>query len=562
MKAALPLNEEERIQCLRQYQLLDTADEMAYNDLVVLAASICHTPMAYISLVDEDRQWFKARIGIGFRDSDRDLSFCAHAILKPNEIMIVQDTLHDPRFVDNDFVTGKPNIRFYAGVPLVLSNGYALGALAVLDREFRSLTVDQVELLRALARQVVSQFELRLSRIQLREHADLLIQGEHASSAGEKAKQTFLSNISHEFRTPINGIVGLSSLLLDTQLSDRQHEYIEIIERSANELLGVLTNILNYTQYESGEAVLSHRRVDVVGLAAQIEAMMRPMVISKCVDMKVRVDSKLRQPLLGDELRLQQVLTNLVGNALKFTPNGSVDIEVSLVAESQETVTVRFLVRDTGIGIPKDMLNRIFEDFTQVEQGPDRMYGGTGLGLAVSRQITMQMGSALQVESEVGVGSTFWFDVELDRDGIRIAANLNGSESEVILKPEVLLVEDNEVNAMILGTMLEKHGCRVSRVLEGLDAITLVQRKRFDLIFMDVRMPDMDGVRSAKSIRRLSSYLANVPIIAMSASVLHEDEAVCKSAGMNDFVSKPVSEKVISNLLHKWLVRSEKGALL
>ena len=465
--------------------------------------------------------------------------------------------------MDNDFVVGKPNVKFYAGVPLVTSEGHALGALAVLDREPRSLTVDQVELLRALARQVISQFELRACRNTIREQADELIKSEKASVAGQKAKQVFLSNISHEFRTPINGIVGLSSLLLESHLGERQHHFVETIEKSANELLGVLSNILQYTQNETADTSITQRKVDVVGLAAQIETMMRPMALAKGLDFDVQVDARLRQNLLGDELRIQQVLANLVGNALKFTPKGTVNVEVSMVSESRDSVIVRFLVKDTGIGIPKEMLGKIFEEFTQVEEGPDRNFGGTGLGLTVSRQIAIQMGSDISVQSDLGVGSSFRFDVELLRESAHDALTSPvRAVADIELQPEILIVEDNEVSSMILSSILSKFGCKVSRVLEGRDAIEWVQRKRFDLIFMDVRMPDMDGVKAAKAIRRLASPSNSVPIIALSASALREDEAVCKSAGMNDFISKPVSEKVISGALQRWLVKSDRGALL
>ena len=562
MKAPLPANEAGRLQSLKQYELLDTADEIGYNDLVVLAASICQTPMAYISLIDEDRQWFKARIGVGYRESDRSQSFCAHAILKPDEILIVQDTKLDRRFTDNDFVLSKPNVRFYAGVPLVSADGHALGALAVLDRESRGITVDQVELLRALGRQATALFELRRSKFIIRTQAETLIHAESTSSGADKTKQVFLSNISHEFRTPINGIVGLSSLLASTPLADKQLQYVKTIEDCANGLLHVLSDILDFAKNEGGQSESHLSRIDVIGLVDQLAAMMKPMAVAKQIDFVIDVDDYFRQRLMGDELRIKQIHANLIGNALKFTQRGSVEVRVGRVAETPEAAVIRFMVRDTGIGIPRNMQSRIFEEFTQVEQGPERNYGGTGLGLTISRQLAKGMRTEIKVSSELGEGSTFWFDLEMPFDSgfdtlIHQAPEVKKDESR---RFRILVVDDNDFHSMILGSLLEKLDCDVEVVESGEAIVGLLGRRVFDLVFLDAHMPDDVALAYAKSIRRMPYPTCNVPIVAMSPSVSNEDEATYVSAGINDIVIKPVSERAVFHTVSKWCSRKETRA--
>jgi len=564
MRASLPFNEEARLHVLRQYEILDTADEMAYDDLVQLAATICDAPMACISLIDEYRQWFKARVGIGFRESDRDLSFCAHAILRPDHMMVVSNTAMDPRFADNDYVFAKPQIKFYAGVPLVNPEGLPLGALCVMDKQSRTLTSIQIEALHSLARQVMAQFELRRALIMLRDQTDIVMKARDEASSAEKAKSTFLSNISHEFRTPINGVMGLTSLLMSTPLTDRQKHYVETIEKSADGLLNVLSNILDFAQNDVGQTELNVARVDVFGTVDELAAMMRPMAIAKQLRFGVSVDDRLSQRLMGDALRINQMLANLVGNALKFTVQGCVEINVSQVTENQQAAVVRFEVKDTGIGIPHEKLTAIFEGFSQVDDGSDRRFGGSGLGLTICQQLAKLMGTQVNVKSELGVGSTFWFDLIMPfehayRQPVPVEPT---SPNRQLFLGKILVVEDNEVNTLVLSSMLEKNNCHVTCVERGEEAVQAMRKEKFDLVFMDVQMPDMDGIQATRSIRRLSFPACTTPIIALTASVLREDEMLCKSAGMNDFISKPISERIITQALCRWLVRTESKALI
>jgi CheY-like chemotaxis protein len=300
-------------------------------------------------------------------------------------------------------------------------------------------------------------------------------------------------------------------------------------------------------------------RVDLFALIDKIATMMRPMAVSKQLNLEFHVEDSLRQYLMGDDLRLQQILANLVGNALKFTPRGSVAVRVSQVSENQQAVAVRYEVRDTGIGVSRTMQSKIFEEFTQVEQGLERSYGGSGLGLSICRQLAKRMGTQINVKSELGVGSTFWFDLIMPFEPSDSVPEVNDCEpTEMATRGgKVLVVGSNEVNMIVLEAILEKLGCDNRCIGSGPEAVELLRGERFDLVFMEVQPPDMEGIQSSREIRGLPFPACAVPIIALTASYMKQDENVWNTAGMNDYIGLPVSEKVISQVLTHWLTPLE-----
>lgn len=560
MKAPIHHNEDARLEALRKYEILDTSDESAFDDLAMLAASVCGTVVAGISLVDESRIWFKARRGLEFRDADREEFFCAHAILRPEQTLVVPDASSDPRFSDNPLVRGRSQFRFYAGAPLVTSEGFSLGALFVIDHHPKAISAAQVESLRALSRQVVAQLELRRTKAMLRDQAEGLMKAREDATAASKAKATFLANISHEIRTPMNGVVGVTSLLAATPLSERQRNFVDTIERSAEGLLHVLSNILDFSKNEASAAEPDLAPVDLPAFIDHIGDMMRPMAMAKQIRFIASVDEELHRSLIGDPLRLQQVITNMVGNALKFTAQGTVEVSVGQIMEGPRSSTVRFQVRDTGIGISKELQQRIFDEFVQVDEGTQRKFGGVGLGLSICRQLTRIMGTRIELKSEIGIGSTFWFDLEMPFHVVEMCqpeSALTYADGPHYQLPRVLVAEDNEVNSLVVTSMLEHNGCEVTCVENGEEAVRAVASRPFDLVFMDVQMPQMDGIQATKAIRQLPGPCRNVAIIALTASILREDAITCQSAGMNDFISKPINEKVISDALKRWVVRAD-----
>lgn len=798
-------DEDERLKTLRSCSVLDSEPEAVYDDITRLLALTCDVPMAVISLVDDDRQWFKSSIGIDCSEAPRDIGFCAHAIVD-RETLVVPDTLLDERFHDNPQVIGPPHIRFYAGTPIVMQDGHAIGAVAVMDTKTRELTREQHETLLAMGRQVASHLELRRrmrdqhdvhrrlqrtterldlvieaacegiwdldvplqslhlsprvfamlglsntsgsvplagiwpivhpddrrtlqravvrqlrrggtfdyefrcrhmddgwrwfraraviadglhrgkrlvgSVVDIHEHRqsqehlqrvsrllaesqalarvggweldlaseelfwtaetfrihetspkdfqpsletaigffapegrprlraaledavtrgrafsqDLelvtargrriwvrvtggavfaggravrvlgafqditsqrrldeeLVAAKEAAEAASEAKSAFLAAMSHEIRTPMHTVLGYTDMLRDSQLDEEQRECVEIIATSGNSLLRLIDDILDFSKVEAGKMVLERMPFDLQRIAHEVARMMQPQASQKGLTVEVERVGEDGVQALADPQRAHQVLVNLAGNAVKFTTSGRVTI-----ALSQQDDRVRCAVRDTGIGIPQDQLPRLFDDFVQVDSSARRKFGGTGLGLAISRQLIEAMGGSIGVESEPGVGSTFWF--ELPTTSARIEAEDEAPvEQQQLLDAQagrrVLVVEDNRLNLRLAVRVLETFGLEVATATDGQSAVEMVQSQSFDLVLMDCLMPGMDGFEATRRIRSEEEGTErHLPIVALTANALPEDREACLAAGMDDFVSKPFTKQALQAATARWL---------
>ena len=404
--APLPDDEAERLTTLGRYAILDTEPEDAFDDLTRFASALCGTPIALVSLVDADRQWFKSRQGLDVAETSRDLAFCAHAILRSDELFEVPDAAVDRRFFDSPLVLGDPKIRFYAGAPLVAPDGHALGTLCVIDRVPRRLTALQRDGLAVLGRQVIAQLELRRRVGELAAQSAELAQARDAALASLRTKDILLANIGHELRTPLNAILGCAELLVeDAARPELAHLLpdLRMIDRSGRHLLAVIEDILDLARLEVGVPQIRRATVGLSALIDELLAAVRPLLRGK--DVGLRVDAP---PDLGDietdATKLRQILLNLLTNAGKFTERGHVELAVRRIRDGEREL-VEFAVRDTGIGIAADKLPLLFREFSQVHDG--RSYGGTGLGLAISRRYARLLGGDILVDSEPGRGSRF-----------------------------------------------------------------------------------------------------------------------------------------------------------
>ena len=390
----IPDDEPERLTALRRYRILDTLPEQVYDDLTRLAAHICQTPMALVSLIDAQRQWFKSRIGIEDAQTDRAYSFCAHAVAT-REMLVVPNALEDDRFVGNPYVLGAPDVRFYAGTPLLSSDGHALGTLCVIDRKPRRFRDDHREMLAALGRLVMSQIELRLH---LAERETI-----------ERAKSEFVSIVSHELRTPLTSIRGSLGLIeggVAGEIPPKVAQMVGIARANADRLIRLINDMLDLAKIEAGSVELRMAALDPGPLVEAAQAEIRGLADEAGVHLAFHADTGGRR-CLGDRDRVLQVLLNLLANAIKVTPRGgTVAASVTIGGPG----CIRFSVRDQGPGIPDAELRRIFDKFGQIDpSGRDRT--GTGLGLPICKAILDQHGSAVGVESEPGQGSIFWFDL-------------------------------------------------------------------------------------------------------------------------------------------------------
>ena len=401
--ASIPRDEEGRLQTLRDYEILDTLPEQVYDDLTELAAHICETPIALVSLVDRDRQWFKSRVGIDATETPRELAFCAHAILEDGP-MIVPNASEDRRFSDHPLVAAGPNIRFYAGAPLLTPSGHAVGTLCVIDREPRKLSKEQIAMLEALSRQVVSQLELRLGVARQRQAQRAVELAMEKTQEANRAKSAFLANMSHELRTPLNSVIGFTQVLIrKDEITRSARTYLERILSNGKHLLALINEVLDLAKIEAGRIDLDIQPVALDVLTREVVDELENAITTSGVDFRVDVPSDLT-PLEGDRLRLKEVLNNLIANALRFAAHGIVAVRA--VADTDRRPT-RIDIIDSGIGIAPDKREKIFESFAQADDSTSRRFGGTGLGLSISRALSRAMGFDIVVDSEKGGGSTF-----------------------------------------------------------------------------------------------------------------------------------------------------------
>ncbi len=392
------------------------------------------------------------------------------------------------------------------------------------------------------------------------------------AESADKAKSEFLANISHEVRTPLHAIIGMTELLVETKLDKDQRYYTDTLFSSARMLLTLINDILDFSRIDAGRVDADKEVFNVKDLFGDIIAIMKEKANNKGLVLAADIDEKIPCTLIGYAKYLKQVLLNLVQNAIKFTCRGQVLVAVNMVSESDDEVVLNISVKDTGIGMPPDQQEQIFQPFTQIDASSTRKEGGTGLGLAIVSKLVSFMGGDVQLESSERKGSMFTFSLCLERvndtDSCSIAdKDFSSDERSAVLagsrvqeKKKVLLVEDNAINQKVALAMLEKMGYSIDIAFNGAEAVEALCNDNYGLVLMDLQMPVMDGFEAARTIRKSPDVLDNnVPIVAMTANVTKEDRQQCLDAGMDDYIPKPVERKVMTGMLQRWLPLTEAG---
>jgi PAS domain S-box-containing protein len=662
----VPENEKERLKALKSYGVMDTLPEKDLDAITRLASRICQTPIAFISLIDEKREWFKAKFGFEIKEAPREFSFCQYTIMQES-IYEVPDTTKDELFSDNPLVIAKDGVRFYAGAPLIDPDGFRLGSLCVIDTKPRTLSAEQKETLALLANEVVAHLmirkhnkELEQSKNDLQKFFDLtldfmcianvegyflkvsatfssvlgyeekellgrpfldfvhpddvpgtlkevekLSRGEltihfenryrkmdgsyiwlswntkpdestgllYASARditetkkaeelyfknlqlqkekeiaerSNKLKEEFLANMSHEIRTPLNAIIGLTNLLLKKGTAQgKELEYIQNIHINSNSLFQLVNNILDYSQIESGNFENKTSEFNLKQVIVDTVRSIKLSATEKGLSLTTHIHPEIPVNLIGHPEKLSQALLNLVSNSIKFTSMGEINVSADLVTLNPNSAIVKITVADTGPGIPADKLEEIFLPFVQANSSFTRTHGGTGLGLAITKKLVELQGSEIKVISKEGAGSHFFFTLLLP---IPEKEKKNGevvSVKEKILAPEglkILLVEDNPFNQMVATDTLEEWSAslHVDVAENGKIAIEKLKQNQYDLVLMDIQMPEMDGHTATRIIRSdLPEPACNTPIIAMTAHASVKEIESCFQNGMNEYISKP-----------------------
>ena len=375
-----------------------------------------------------------------------------------------------------------------------------------------------------------------------------------AADAASRAKSDFLATMSHEIRTPLNGVLGLANLLAETTLDEQQRGFVDHIRGCGDALLALINDILDFSKIEAGRMELESIVYQPAELVRSVCDLFGARCLAKQLTLTVDLAPDLPAALRGDPGRIRQILVNLIGNALKFTERGSIVVSVAREADA-EPPRLRMTVKDTGIGISPEAQAQLFREFTQADSSTTRRYGGTGLGLAICKRLSKLMGGEISVTSVLGHGSTFSFTVRAERAAEPSQERVAARGHDIALRAgvRILVVEDNPVNQMVARRMLQNLGATVEVASNGLEAVESVSSRSFHLILMDCQMPEMDGFEATRAIRRLPGETSRLPIVALTASAISGDEARCRAAGMDDYITKPISKPDLLRVLAQWL---------
>jgi len=563
--APIPPDEQERLDTLASCGVLDTPPEACFDGLTNLAARLCDTPIALVSLVDETRQWFKSRNGLDVTQTPRDDAFCAHAI-HSDEPLIIPDARHDPRTADNPLVTGERGMRFYAGIPLKVSTGHRLGTLCVIDTRPREISPAQLADLKTLAEQATAQLELKLRN-------SLLNSAAKRAERANQSKSAFIANMSHEIRTPLTAIIGYAELIAEAQSNDEARmdpvELGQDICRNSRHLLALVNDVLDISRIESGRMRIERIPTDARAVVRDAVEIVSGMARDKGTELEARFD-ELPGHVMTDPTRLKQIALNLLGNAVKFTERGSVTVRLSYHQADQQLV---MRVKDTGIGMTPAQLERVrsFDAFNQADETIARRFGGTGLGLRISRQLARLMDGDIDIDSAFGRGSTMTVTLRARPVDTPAANNQTpaqaardtdtpSSDTKPLCGLHILVAEDGPDNQRLIRHHLEAAGACVTVVENGKDACEQLTQPQNDtvpdLVLMDMHMPVMDGYTATRRLRQLGCTL---PVIALTASATDEDHQRCLSAGCDSHLAKPYDRAALIELCGR-LARDERSA--
>jgi len=577
----------ERISKLRKYQVLNNNEEPAFARLTELAKLFFNMPVVAITFMDEETQYLKSLLGLdGICTTSRKVAICNYTVLS-DEVLVLPDLTEDSRFSQNPLVTEAPYLRFYAGAPIIMHEDgktYRLGSLCLMDMQaHHDFTEKDADILAQFAAMAADALKLQ-------------DQQRHAKHANEM-KSEFLANMSHEIRTPMNGIIGMVEMLAETKLSAEQQEYVDNIKVSNEHLLAIINGILDLSKVESGKMTIDSIPMNISSLCNEVVSLFAVKARQRGLTLDYHYTEALSPYIKGDPVRIKQIMVNLVNNAIKFTREGGrVTIDVKHMENNpcedkygnhksicshelqveqashyntddsgsvnHQDMTLCIEVTDTGVGIKPESLEAIFDAYDQANKSTHRLYGGTGLGLSVCKSLVELMGGYIEVDSAVGIGTTFTVLLplppidEAHYESWQDSNDFGMTEPSHELIGHILLVEDDSVNAMIAKKALNNSGHTVTHVTDGQQAIEVfaLNPEQYDVILMDHHMPIMDGVQATIKLHELYDPQALPPIIALTANAMDGERKKYLDVGMQDYCTKPFKQEQLNALVQYWLM--------
>lgn len=555
----------ERLARLRALELLDREAEPALDRLTRLVSSLLRAPVSLVSLVDHRRQFWISAVGLAgevaeSRGSPLTHSFCKHVVARRAPLRVC-DTATDSTLRESRHVC-ELGIAAYLGVPLTTTDGHVLGALCAIDGKPREWTEDELRILDDLSRSVISEIELREANRLLRRQKRELERAKHEAETANAAKSRVLAHVSHDIRGSLSALSGYAAMLLEPLEEEERRSAARTIHSNCQHLLALLNDLLDFGKMEKGEVEIGSEDTNLARIAREVIELMEARAREKRLRLELSVSSDFPIRIATDPLRVRQVLTNLIGNAVKFTSRGGVS--VSLVAERDEDGSefVAMRVSDTGPGISKGDQERLFSPYTQVGEARDRSSFGTGLGLAVSRELARRMGGDVTVESRLGAGSTFTFRLPRREwiaggegagagDGSKAGVNgsARGARGGSLAGTRVLVVDDSPELCRLLTLILKREGAEVSCVHDGGAALAVMESASgVDVVVMDLEIPVLNG---KETIRRFREGGRRTPIVVLSGHAVADEEGRCEELGCDAYLTKPTSAAALSETVRR-----------
>lgn len=485
-----------------------------------------------------------------------------------NDISIALIDVHMPQMDGFELLGIIKRDPLTQHIMVVLITGYSMDSADVVkgltngavDYLFKPLdlyiTIAKVN---SLITQVNYQREIKRKNIELESSRAELFKAVEVAEQSRTLKENFLANMSHEIRTPLNSISGLTYLLKESNLDNEQREIIKLMEYSSKALLGIVDDILESSKIDAGKIKIARSKTNIIELVTTICDLIRPLAAGKGLSLKCEIGQEVPEFIMADSLRLNQILMNLINNAIKFTPSGSITIFLKAADKKDDSASLEFIVKDTGLGIPPGSLKKIFNRFEQIEDKSWQKFGGTGLGLSIVKSLVELKGGTLDVESKVNEVTVFTF-----RNWFALADHISGPQDSFQENPLalskfndtiILLAEDNTINQFLVVQMLKKWGIKVDVAVNGLEAFEKLKNNHYDLILMDTHMPVLDGFETTRKIRQeMPDFKKDIPIISFSASVIEKEKIEASKAGVTDFIGKPFEPSILHEKISKLII--------